>query len=206
MGDASVQVKEVEREAQGNGQRNIEEEFAESDTDITPAEAEVEADASQLADGEEAVEAGIEQGELAEETEAMGPGGLEPAEVDGEAEREEDEVIEKMAALVGIELRREPEQDRNKEGNEEIDEQPAQGKGVGGKADKKPGKEEDGGNGKAGAEGQGLGSADAAAPGEREGKDGRQEKDQRHDRRGERKGKRHDLILPGETSGREGAD
>ena len=206
MADAAVQVEKTERESKRDGKGCVEEKFAESDANVPPAQAEVETDPAELADGQEAIQAGVEQGEFPQESKAMRPGRLEPAEIDGEAEREEDQVVEKMAVLFGVALRRKPEQGRDEHGYEEIDQQPAQGKGAGRKADEKPGEYQDQGQSKASAYRQGLSGADAALPAEPKGENGRQQKDQGHDRWDERKGKRHDPIVTGTRRSADGAD
>ena len=61
---------------------------------------------SRLADEEEAVDAGVEQEHLVEDGEVRGPGGLEPAQVDGEAEGEEDQEVAPVAGLVWVGLSR----------------------------------------------------------------------------------------------------
>jgi hypothetical protein len=65
---------------------------------------EIEAYAVQLADVEYAVDAGIQQEHFVEDGEMRGPGGFEPAEVDGEAEGEEDQEVAPVAGLVGVGL------------------------------------------------------------------------------------------------------
>ena len=61
--------------------------LSEADAEVPLAQAQIEANPPEPADGKEPVEAGIKQGELPQQREAVGPGSFEPAEIDGEAER-----------------------------------------------------------------------------------------------------------------------
>ena len=74
-----MEVQEVEREADGDGDGGVEGEFAQADGEVAQAEAEIEADSVELADVEEGVDAGVEEENLVEDGEVRGPGGLEPA-------------------------------------------------------------------------------------------------------------------------------
>ena len=97
-----VEVEEAEGEAEGDGDGSVEGELAQADGDVAEAEAEIEAYVVEAANEEEGVDAGVEEEHLVEDGEVRGPGGLEPAEVYGEAERDKDEVIAPVAALVGV--------------------------------------------------------------------------------------------------------
>ena len=74
-----VEVQEAEREAEGYGDGGIDDELAEADGEVAWAEAEVEAYAVELADEEEAVDAGVDEDDLVEDGEVWGPCGFEPA-------------------------------------------------------------------------------------------------------------------------------
>jgi hypothetical protein len=101
-------MEEAEGKSQWNGEGRVEEELPEADAEVSCAEVKVEADAAELADREESVEAGVKEGELAEDGEAMRPRWFEPAEIDGEAEGNEDEEVQQVCVLFGIKLRGEP--------------------------------------------------------------------------------------------------
>ena len=74
-----VEVEEAEREAEGYGDGGIDDELAQADGEVAWAEAEVEAYAVELADEEEAVDAGVDEDDLVEDGEVWGPCGFEPA-------------------------------------------------------------------------------------------------------------------------------
>ena len=99
-----VNVQEAEAQAEYESDWYVEDTLAEADADVGQVEAEIEADAVQLADVEDAVDAGIEQKHLVEDGEVRGPGGFEPAQIDGEAEDEEDQEVAPVAGLAGIGL------------------------------------------------------------------------------------------------------
>jgi len=147
--DVAMEVKEAEGESDGDRDEHVEEELAEAGGPVAVAKAKAVPDAGEAADGEEGVKAGVKEGELAECGEFVGPGGLEPAEVDGEPERNEDEEIEKVAALAGVEAGGEEFEGGDESGEEEIDEEPANGQDVRVEGDDDIGQDEDCGNSEA---------------------------------------------------------
>jgi hypothetical protein len=100
-----VDVEEAQREAEEDGDGGVDCGLAETEFEISATDAEIEADTLELADGEEAVDAGVEQEDLAEDGEVWRPGGLEPAEIDGEADGGEDEEVAPVAVLGWVFLR-----------------------------------------------------------------------------------------------------
>jgi hypothetical protein len=180
--DVVVEVEEAERESEGDRNGEVEEEFAEAGAPIAGSKAEFIADGGEAADSEESVEARVEKGEFAEEAEFGGPGGLEPAEVDAEAEGDEDEEVEEVAALLGIEAGGESFDCGDEDGDEEVDEEPREGEDVRTDLDDRVGDDEDGGEGEAQGRGKGLRGADAGFAGESEGEKRNKKKDQRDDR------------------------
>jgi len=171
-------VKEAEGESDGDRDEHVEEELAEAGGPVAVAKAKAVPDAGEAADGEEGVKAGVKEGELAECGEFVGPGGLEPAEVDGEAERNEDEEIEKVAALAGVEAGGEEFEGGDESGEEEIDEEPANGQDVRVEGDDDIGQDEDCGNSKAQQGGERLRGADAAFAAEGKGKERNEEENE----------------------------
>lgn len=85
----------------------------------------------EVAEDKEAPEASVEEEDLAEDGEARGPGGLEPAKVDGEAEGDEDEEVGPGAVPLGIDTVRVMKQKGDGHRREEIDEKPEEVEGVG---------------------------------------------------------------------------
>ena len=55
-----------------------------------------------MADALKGVDASVEQQDFVEDGQVRGPGGFEPAEIDGETEGGEDEEVAPVATLVGI--------------------------------------------------------------------------------------------------------
>jgi hypothetical protein len=195
--DVVVEVEEAERESDGDCDRQVEEEFAEADAPVAGSKAEVVADGGEAADGEEGVEACIEKRELAEEAEFGRPGGFEPAEIDAEAEGDQHEEIEEMAALLGIEVGGEGFECSDEDGYEEVDEEPGEGEDMRGEGDDEVREGEDGGEGEAEGGGQRLRGAGARFAGESEGEE-RDEEQGECDGRGddgEREG--HVVIVAG---------
>ena len=102
VGDVLVQREKLKREAEGNGEDGVEEEFAEADAEVGEAKAEVKTDAGEAAESEDGVKGGVEQDELADDGGSGRPGGLQEAEVDGEAEGNEDEGVQPVTELAGV--------------------------------------------------------------------------------------------------------
>ena len=173
MGDAAVEVEESESEAERDGDGRVEEEFAEAGAEVAEAEAESVADAGELADGEESIEAGVEEDELAEDVDAGRPGGLEPAEIDGEAEGDEDEEVQPVGALLGVEAGGDVKDGGDGGRDEQIEDEPGPGEGVGGEADDEVRRGKDGGRGDADGDGEGADPMDAAWADQAEGEDGK---------------------------------
>jgi hypothetical protein len=198
MVNVAMEVEEAEREAEGDGDGEVKKKLAEASGPVALAEAEVEADGSEAADSEEGVEARIEESELAEEGEFVGPGGFEPAEVDGEAERDEDEEVEEVATLSRVEPGGEGFESDEQDGREEVNEEPAECETVRAEGDDAVRQDENGGKGKAEGGGQRLRGPDAAVAGKGEGEERYEEKRQGHSRweDGERQG--HVVIVAGE--------
>jgi hypothetical protein len=195
--DVGMEVEEAEGQAQRDGDGKVEEEFAEAGGPVARAEAEVEADGGEAADGEEGIEAGVEEGELAEKGKFVGPGGFEPAEVDGEAERDEDEEVEEVAALVGVEAGGEGFERGEEDGGEKVEEEPGDREDVRPERDDEVREGEDGGEGEAQGRGEGLRGAGARFAGKSEGEE-RDEEQGECDGRGddgEREG--HVVIVAG---------
>src|SRR5580700_1061520 len=130
MVDAAMQVKKTKCEAEGNRDWDVEGELAEADAPIAPAQAQVESDAGKAAYREKGVEAGIEKSELAEESELVGPRRLQPAQIDRQTERDENQKVDEVTVLVGVERCRQPLQRGEDDRRKEIKQQPADGKVV----------------------------------------------------------------------------
>ncbi len=143
MVNVAMEVEEAEGEAQGNRDGEVEEKFAEAGGPVACAKAEVEADGGEAADGEEGVEAGVEESKFAEEAEFVRPRSFEPTKIDREAEGNEDEDVEKMAALAGVEARGKIFERGDEHGREEINEEPAEREDVRAERDDQVGEDED---------------------------------------------------------------
>ncbi len=130
-----VQVQEAERETKDEGDRRVEGELAQADAEVAEAEAQIEADAVEAAQQEEAIDAGVEQQDLVEDGEVRGPGGFEPAQVDGEAEQGQDEEVAPGAALGGIGAAGVEQQGRDGDREQDIEEEPAPAQVAGGEGD-----------------------------------------------------------------------
>ncbi len=88
-----MRVEEAESEAQDQSNREIESKFAQADGQIAQAEAQVEADTLEVSNRNESVDAGVEKQDLVEDGEMGGPGGLEPTEVNRQAEDGKDQEL-----------------------------------------------------------------------------------------------------------------
>lgn len=97
----AMEMEEAEAKAERERDGHVEGQLAQAGGEVAHAQAEVEADTVQGAQGEETVEAEVEKEDLVEEVEVLRPGGLEPAEIDGEAEDEQDKKILPGAPLFG---------------------------------------------------------------------------------------------------------
>src|SRR5208282_945189 len=97
-----MRMKKAQRQSQPEDQRCEENQLAQSGFPVTPAEVEVKAGAGELADGEESVQARVDQEKFPPARQAVWPGSLEPAQIHGEAEGEENERVSPVAALLGI--------------------------------------------------------------------------------------------------------
>jgi hypothetical protein len=86
-----VKVQEPEAEAKYESDGDEEGALAQAGEDVAETEAEIEARAVELADVEDAVDAGVEEKDLVDDGEVWGPSGFEPAEIDSEADSEKDE-------------------------------------------------------------------------------------------------------------------
>jgi hypothetical protein len=91
MRPVRVKVQEAEAEAKYESDGDEEGALAQAGENVAETEAEIEAHAVELADIEDAVDAGVEEKDLVEDGEVWGPSGFEPAEIDSEVEGEEDE-------------------------------------------------------------------------------------------------------------------
>jgi hypothetical protein len=165
-------VKEAEGEAERDGDGHVEEELAEAGDPVARAEAEVVADSGETADGEEGVEACIEESELTEDGEPGRPGGLEPAQIDGEPKREKDKEVEEMAALAGIEAGGKEFEAGEEDGDAEVHKEPARGEDVRTKRVDEVRDDENGGEYEAQSGGKGLCGAGTAVAGKSEGEKG----------------------------------
>ena len=112
-------LDEAERETSGDYDRREENQFSETDFPIGPVKAEIESNAGEFADGKKRVEAGIDEKNFAEGFPTARPSRIKPAKVDGKAEREKDERVAPVSALLGIDFRglhQEPGHERRKHG------------------------------------------------------------------------------------------
>lgn len=144
----AVEMEEAEAEADGEGDGEVEGELAQAGGEVAQAEAEIEADAGERTQGEEAVEAEVEEQDLVEDDEMRGPGGLEPAEIDGEAEDGEDEEVLPAAALVGeigIGFGGAAEEQGDGDGKQGVEGKPAPAEDASGAGDEQVGDGEQGG-------------------------------------------------------------
>ena len=179
MVDAAMQVKKTKCEAEGNRDWDVEGKLAEADAPIAPAQAQVESDAGKAAYREKGVEAGIEKSELAEESELVGPRRLQPAQIDRQTERDENQKVDEVTVLVGVERCRQPLQRGEDDRRKEIKQQPADGKVVQTNGDEEPGNRQHCRQGQAQSRWKRLRRANAALA--REGK-GKQRNEQEHQR------------------------
>lgn len=162
VGKVVMKREEVQRKAEGDGKRRVEEKFAEAGYDVVEAQMEVEADSGEPAQSENGVKRGVEQDELAEDGGSVRPCGLEQAKVDGEAQGKQDESVEPMAALSGVETRSEEFECGHGGWDEQIEQTPSRMEITGAKRGNEIRKREDGGEGEARDEGQtGEGVCDA---------------------------------------------
>ena len=145
MVDAVVEVEEAEHQTEGDGDGHVEEELAKARGPVATAEAEVVTNGGETADGEESVEAGIEQGELAEKGKFGRPGRLEPAQIDGQAQRDEDKEVKEMTALIGVKTGGEEFDVGEENRDEEVDEEPTGGEDSRAERDDEIWDDEDGG-------------------------------------------------------------
>jgi len=190
---AVVEVQEAEGESEWNRDGHVEEHLAKAGGPVAAAKAEVVADGGQAADGEEGIEAGVEKGELAEQGEPRGPGGFEPAEIDGEAEGQENEEVEEVAALAGVEVGGEKFNGGEEDGNEKVEEKPARGEDIRTVRNDDVRDDEEGWNRKAKEDRKRLCEAGAAVAGESEGEERDEEQSERDDGRKNGKGGGHGL-------------
>jgi len=160
-GHDGMQVKEAGGEPDDDGDGRVEEEFAPANAEVARAQAEVESDSVELADAEEGVDAGIEQKDFIEGDEARRPCGLEPAEIDSEAEDDEDEEVAPIAALVGIGATGAVEQGCNGNGQQRVESDPPPLENVCRAGDERVGNAEQRGEQEPRACGSGGGRADS---------------------------------------------
>lgn len=125
-----MEVKEAEREAEGNGDGCVEQELAQADAEVARVGPKVETCATKLADGEEAPDTGIEQEHFVEDGQVGGPGGLEPAQVNGKPQDGEHEKVGPGGTLVWISPRRIVEEQSDGQGQSYVEGQPRSPKGV----------------------------------------------------------------------------
>ena len=92
-------MQKAQAEAEGESDGHVKGELAQAGGEVAWAQAEIEADALKRAQGEKAVEAEIEEKDLVEDGQMRRPGGLEPAQIDGKAEDDEDQEVRPRAAL-----------------------------------------------------------------------------------------------------------
>src|SRR6185312_1706459 len=121
----AVEMEETEGESQRNGYGRVEEELAPADAQVARAQAKVESDSVELADAEKGVETGVEQKDFIERSKTRRPRRLEPAEIDGEAENREHEKVAPVGALVGVGATCAVEENRDDDGKQRIERQPA---------------------------------------------------------------------------------
>src|SRR6185437_365427 len=119
-------MKEAEGEPQGNGDGRVEEELAPADAEVARAQAKVESHAAELADAEKGVETGVEQKDFIERSKTRRPRRLDPAEIDGEPENRKHEEVAPVGALVGVGATCAVEENRDDDGKQRIEGQPAQ--------------------------------------------------------------------------------
>ena len=80
-----MEVQKAQAEAESQRNRRVKGDLAQADPEVFEAQAKVEADAVELADEEEAVDARIEKKDLVEDGQVRRPRALKPAQVNGQA-------------------------------------------------------------------------------------------------------------------------
>src|SRR5690242_14901257 len=117
-------MQKAEGEADGNGDRRVEEKLAQADAHVAQTHSQIEADAVKPPEREESVDRGVKQKKLVEDDEARGPGMLKPAEVDSKTDRGEHEEVSPVAALCRIEAGCLPEKNRDDDGQCGVEREP----------------------------------------------------------------------------------
>ncbi len=145
-------VQKAEPEAEDESDGRIKDDFAQADGNVFEAQAEVEAGSFKLADEDETVDTRIEQENLVEDGQVWRPGAFKPAQVDGEAERDEDEKVMPGAALIGIGAGSLPEQRGDGDGKGSVEGEPFPAKEAGAERDENVGDGKECGRGELGPE------------------------------------------------------
>src|SRR5579871_44458 len=111
-------MNESEDEAEYEHEGCEEKEFPKACLPVAGSKMKIETGARSFADGEESIEAGIDEKQFIQGVQAGRPGAVEPAQVDSQAEHEEDECVAPIAALVGVRgdcMRKQPSHSDRKE-------------------------------------------------------------------------------------------
>ena len=87
-------------------------------------EAKIESDAVQIANKKETVDAGVEQDHFVEDGLVWWPCWLEPAQVNGETECEEDEIVSPVAGLIFVDISGVLQEERDGDREQSVESEP----------------------------------------------------------------------------------
>src|SRR5260370_19135598 len=97
-----MRMQEAQRQPSCENQGRKVSQFAQPGFPVTPAEMKVKAGAVELADHDESIESGIDEEQLPQACKAIRPRPLEPAQVHGQADCQENDGVSPIAALLGV--------------------------------------------------------------------------------------------------------
>src|SRR5207302_9652486 len=109
---------------QPDGNGSEESGFAQADQKIAPANTQVKTYIAQLPDDQEAIESGVHQNKLADKCERTRPCRLEPAQIDGQSQTQQDDCVDPGASLLRILETSSPQQQGNQRRQNEIQSAP----------------------------------------------------------------------------------
>ena len=118
-------MNESECQSESQNQRREKEQLAQPAFPVAPAEVEVEPGPAELADGQKAIQADVDQKQFIEGSQSRRPGCIEPAQVDGKAEQQQNNGVPPVAGLLWVGARCLLEQGRNHDRKRGVERKPA---------------------------------------------------------------------------------
>ncbi len=98
----AMRMEKAEHESQGECQRRKENQFVQPGFPIAPVEVKIKARPAKAADGDESIQRGIDEKQFSQARKPARPRPLEPAQINGQPQSQENDRVSPIAALFGI--------------------------------------------------------------------------------------------------------